>query len=138
MTNTQTNTETVFKSQLLTDTANMIKAAGYKVFYSVWRHDTSGLGHTYFHFTDGKQIGYCQERYFGGITFSTVHKPCKECGTGFGLEEAGIYNPTIKDAKKAFILAPNWAKISDVEAVRKYADWNEYASKNNSPEYIEY
>jgi len=134
------NTQTaIFKSELLTDTADMIKAAGFKVYWSRWSDDTRKA--TYFHFTDGTNIGYCQEGYFGGIRFSTVHKPCRECGTGFGLtDDPGIYSPTIEDAKQAFIIAPNWAKINDLKAVKKYANWQEFVKSpiHSMPEYIEY
>ena len=63
------NTQTaIFKSEILTDTADMIKAAGFKVYWSRWNDDSRKA--TYFHFTDGTNIGYCQEGYFGGIRFS--------------------------------------------------------------------
>lgn len=127
----------VFKSELLQSVADMIKAAGMKVYISNWANASAKP--TYFHFTDGDNIGYCQEAYFGGITFSTVHKPCRECGTGFGLNEDGLYSPTVKDAKRSFIHAPNWAKRTDYEAVKKYANWEEFTKRNTGPEsYTEY
>lgn len=133
-----TQTKGIFKSELLTNTAEMIKAAGMTVYYAVWTH--SDQKPTYFYFIDGNNIGYCQEDYFGGVKFSTVHKPCRECGTGFGLNEYGIFEPTIEDAKKAFIIAPNWAKRNDAQAVRKYKGWEEYISTplNNMCKYIHY
>jgi hypothetical protein len=134
---TNNNTTTVFKSQLVADTADMIKAAGLKVYVSLWSSSTSKP--TYFYFTDGENIGYCQEGYFGGIMFSTVHKPCRECGTGYRLtDDPGTYQPTIEDAKQAFIMFPKWAKHKDRAAVKKYSTWAEYATKNNSCEYLEY
>jgi len=132
----QTTNETIFKSQLLADTADMIKAAGYKVYWSLWRHDTSKP--SYFHFTDGIRIGYCQQGYFGGIMFSTCHKPSTEAGTGFGLQDdPGVYEPTIKDAEKAFMDCPQWFRHKKFTPI-KYANWEEYAAKNNSAEYVEY
>lgn len=138
---TATTTPQVFKSQFLTDAADMIKAAGLKVYWGLWKHTTSKP--TYFYFTDGVNIGYCQEAYFGGIQFSTVHRPCRECGTGFGLSDdrhgfTGEIAPTIETAKQAFIKYPNWATSSDRKAVVKYKNWEEYAAKNNSCEYVEY
>lgn len=134
---TQTPTP-IFKSELLTKTADMVKAAGMRVFYSVWKY-TSGST-TYFHFTDGVNIGYCQEGYFGGIRFSTVHIPNKNCGTGFGLtDDPGIYSPTIEDAKKAFIKAPYWANYHDAAAVKKWANWEAFAdSEERFCKMIEY
>ncbi|MBM6698730.1 hypothetical protein H5976_08775, partial [Streptococcus alactolyticus] len=75
-------------------------------------------------------IGYCQEGYFGGIRFSTVHIPCKNCGSGFGLtDDQGIIEPTINDAKQAFINYPQWVNIYDRASVKKYIDWNHYISQ---------
>lgn len=138
MTQTQ-NPALVFKSELLQNTADMIKAAGMRVFISKWSHNETKP--TYFHFTDGENIGYCQEGHFGGISFSTVHRPCKECGTGYGLtdfNDPGIYEPTIKDAKQAFINAPSWARPTERAAVIKYKNWEEYTQRNTMPEYLEY
>lgn len=133
----------VFKTELLQSVADMIKAAGMKVYISNWSN--SSANPTYFHFTDGDKIGYCQESpYFGGIQFSTVHKPCRECGTGFGLsdDKAGLdakFNPSIENAKRAFIHAPNWATRTDYEAVKKYANWDEFTKRNTGPDsYTEY
>ena len=132
-----TQTNTVFASELLQQTADMIKAEGMQVYYSEW--SSSKAKPTYFHFTDGKNLGYCQQGYFGGVRFSTVHKPCRECGTGYGLDDdPGTYNPTIQDAKRAFILAPNWANSSDIKAIKKYANWEEYTKRNSMPKYIQY
>lgn len=128
---TQTTQKQVFKSELLTNTADMLKAAGYRVFFYRWTY-TSGPT-TYFHFTDGVNIGYCQEGYFGGIRFSTVHKPCRECGTGFGLQdEPGIFKPTLEDAKGAFIIAPHWARPKQRAAVKKWANWEQFAAHKES------
>ena len=138
MAQTQVNTESIFKSELLANTADMLKAAGISIYYSVWKHTSEKP--TYFYFVNGNNIGYCQEDYFGGVKFSTVHKPCRECGTGFGLNEDGLFEPTIEDAKRAFIIAPNWAKSHDVKAVRKYESWQQYISTplNNMCQYIQY
>lgn len=124
---TQTTQKQVFKSELLKNTADMLKAAGLQVFVDQWQHTSSPT--TYFHFTDGVNIGYCQGGYFGGVRFSTVHRPCRECGTGFCLQDdPGISSPTIEDAKKAFIIAPNWANPGDRAAVKKWANWEQFAA----------
>ena len=124
---TQTAQKQVFKGLLLKNTADMLKAAGLQVFVSVWENDSRPA--TYFHFTDGVNIGYCQEGRFGGIRFSTVHRPCKECGTGFGLQDdPGISSPTLEDAKQAFVIAPEWADHKDRAAVRKWANWEQFAA----------
>lgn len=140
MSNLTTQTDNVFSTQLLADMANILKDNGFSVYWSKW--SSSNAKPAYFYFTDGANIGYCQEAYFGGLSFSTVHKPCRECGTGFGLNESGtgIYEPTLKDAERAFIVAPNWAKSNDVRAVRKYKSWEEYTNApiNKMCQYIQY
>lgn len=102
---------------------------GLQVFTTIYNHN-KGAAVTYIYFTDGINIGYAQNNYFGRISFSTVHKPCKECGTGFGLNSDGIYSPTIDDAKKAFIIAPHWAKPSDIKAVKKYKNFADYSAQS--------
>jgi len=138
MSNTTTKTDNVFSTQLLADMADMLKDNGLSVYWSKWSSGTAKP--TYFHFTDGVNIGYCQEAYFGGLSFSTVHKPCRGCGTGFGLNENGIYQPTLKDAERAFIIAPNWANSNDVRDVKKYKSWDEYSNTplNKMCEYVKY
>lgn len=126
----QTNT---FKSAGLEEMANLLKDNGFHIFYSKW--SSNNAKPSYFHFTDGINIGYCQED-LGGLKFSTVHKPCKECGTGFG--ELGEGKTILESAKKAFLVAPHWANHRDVAAVKKYKNWEEYTSKNNSCQYIQY
>lgn len=127
-----------FKTELLQQTADMIKDAGYKVYISVWKHENGLVKPNYFHFTNGQKIGYCQEGYFGGIRFSTVHKPSAICGTGFGLQEdPGLYAPTIKDAEEAFIVKPKWFKKHFTPT--KYESWDEYTKTSVfAPIFIEY
>jgi len=117
----------IFNSELLADLADTLKDAGMKIYYTPGRDNGKA---TYFYFVEGDNIGYCQEAYFGGISFSTVHIGNKNSGTGFGLTgESGIYNPTIKDAREAFIKYPNWANKQDRESVKKYKNWEDYISR---------
>lgn len=136
MTTTNQTNET-FSDQLLTEMADKLKVSGYKVYYSNWSYSPNEKK-TYFHFTDGTRIGYCQVEYFGGLSFSTVHKPCRQCGTGFSANEDRIFEPSVKAAEKAFIIAPSWASQSDRGAVVKYKSWEEYTQKNKSCTYTEY
>lgn len=78
---------------------------------------------SYVWFTDGTRIGYVQYNNVGGVSFSTVHKPCKECGTGFAAQ----------DAQAALGLAPHWASSGDVAAVRKYKDFEDFKTRNWQP-----
>lgn len=77
---------------------------------------------TYVFFTDGTRIGYAQYNNFDGAKFSTVNKPCKECGTGFQA----------KDAQDALSFAPAWAGSSR-DFVVKYKDFAEFKAKNWQP-----
>jgi len=110
------------KNELLHNFVQTLKENGFKVYTSSREED-----YTYCHFVEGDNIGYVQTSYFGGLQFSTVHKPCKEFGTGFGLNEDGIYNPTIVIAREAFVRIPiYWQYKSNTEAVKKYKNWEEY------------
>lgn len=57
-----------------------------------------------------------------GVRFSTSHKPCKECGTGFGLNNGidSFSKITKQDVEGCFIIAPIWATCSQREAVKKW------------------
>lgn len=79
---------------------------------------------TYFWFSDGENIGYVQIEKTG-FSFSTVHQPNSQSGTGFQVEKH-VYPATIWDALKTFMV-PNWAfRMSHV----KYRDWNQFQSKH--------
>jgi len=125
--------ELVFKNKILQDVADMLKEAGMDIYISNWRTDFGKP--SYFHFVEGNNIGYCQYDDLCGIKFSTVHKPCKECGTGFGCQ--GMYEVipsiTVEEARRAFIIAPHWARSNDVAAVKKYSGWEEYSNRNTGP-----
>ena len=99
-----------------------LKQNGFKVFTSA-----EDKNYSYCHFIKDDKIGYVQTDYFGGLSFSTVHKPCKGFGTGFGLNDLNnrVWQPTIKDAEKCFITAPNWA-TGNIGDIKKYKNWDEY------------
>jgi len=76
---------------------------------------------TYFWITDGTRLGYCQVDRLRGLTFSTVHKPCKHAGTGY--EAASMVN--------ALENRPRWAS-GDAPVVK----WNgpaEFIAKHWQP-----
>lgn len=62
-----------------------------------------------------------QYQRLGGATFSTVHKPCKECGTGYRVSEERA-DLNIINAESALCFAPHWAKYSETKAIVKYKD----------------
>lgn len=83
---------------------------------------------TYFHFSKDNKIGYVQDDRFRGCTFTSVHKPCRECGTGFGMEENRdkelyLLPLSVDSALKTINMgAPSWATSNEANAVKKYKD----------------
>ena len=124
------NTKEDFK--LFVDFVQTLKENGFKVYTACTDEDVSWA-----HFVKNNKVGYMQLSYWGGLTFSTCHKPCRNFGTGFGLydyNKSGNINPTIEDAEKAFMIAPHWARPNDVAAVKKYSGWEEYSKRKTGPE----
>lgn len=122
--------KTIFKKERINAYANLLLNNGFDLLIPN-NPETS----TYFHFSKDNKIGYCQLAYNNwGISFSSVHKPCRECGTGFGFDDSytGVESPTIEDAEKTFIIAPNWAKPTDRKAVRKWNDFDDYIKNSFS------
>jgi len=76
---------------------------------------------TYVYFTpDGVRIGYVQYSNLRGITYTTVHKPDKDIGTGFSADSA-------EDALKSF---PDWAVGKGFCNPVKYADMEAFIKQN--------
>jgi hypothetical protein len=83
-----------------------------------------------FFFTDGVKIGTCSAS-FGSVTFGSVHKPCRECGTGFGFEY-DLNKTLIQNINYALNChAPNWAKQHQAAAVKKYESAEAYINKES-------
>ena len=107
------------KRKQLLEFVGELKSHGFKVYAS------ENLT-TYCHFVKGDKIGYVERGDFG-FNFSTVHKPCTECGTGFGMERE-TYNPKVQMAEDCLLLAPHWASNRDLQAVKKYKNWEDYVN----------
>ena len=103
------------------DFTEQLKANGFKVYAPV----PSKLfpKTTYCFFVKNDQIGYMDEQL--GFNFGTVHKPCRQCGTGFGIHR-DISHPTIQMAEDSLIFAPSWSSGADRKAVVKYKNWEDY------------
>jgi hypothetical protein len=97
------------------NTLDAIAAAGFSVY-----QNPDPRWQSYAYFTDGQNVGYCQNSRFGGLTLSTCHVPCRECGTGFGMGEAS--DLTREALSVAFVRCPDWASATDRAAVRKWSD----------------
>jgi len=85
-------------------------------------------------FEKDSKLGYIQQDKRRGFSFSTVHKPCKRCGTGFSIHKE-ISKPSLNAAKDALAFAPNWASDKDMEAIVKYKSIEEYISKDSVLKY---
>ena len=111
--------KTETKREQLLEFVEQLKDKGYKVY-------APANITTYCHFVKNDQIGYL-ERGDYGFNFGSVHKPCRECGTGYSIHR-DIYNPTVVMAEDCLVLAPHWASSRDIQAIKKYKNWEEYAN----------
>lgn len=107
------------KREQLLEFIEELKNKGYKVY-------APAEVTTYCNFVKDDRIGYV-ERGDYGFNFGTVHKPCHECGTGFGMERE-THNPTVQMAGDCLIIAPDWASSADIQAVIKYKNWEDFIS----------
>jgi len=90
------------------------------------------INDTYAYFTDGVHIGYIQEDkgFMEGISISTVHIPCHECGTGYNLEKhLEVKDLTEERLEHAFINAPSWATRSSY--VKKWRNMEHFLTKDS-------
>ena len=110
-------TEIEFRNDDLLEVYNLAKKEGCKIFTA---DNKSKIG--WFFIVYENEIGYCQEN-FGGITFSSVHKPNKNVGTGFRVS-GDFANPV--DYKKSFNI-PTWGfKMAKNIDIKKWLNWDEY------------
>ena len=112
--------------ELFIKLANDIKELGYKVFirYNDWGQHYGWI------VNDKDEIGYFQfDDFRCGITFSTVHKPCYEFGSGFSLDnwDEGHRTFTREIVDRCFIHHPRWAR-GKLSQIRKYTA-TEYFAK---------
>jgi hypothetical protein len=112
------------RSIILLQAVEVIKSFGYKCFFP--RYYTLQKQPTYCYITDGVNIGYMQANEFGyGICFSTIHKPNKKHGNGFGIAN----NVPLDKITKELIERTIENKNSKAN-VEKYASWEDY-TKNS-------
>jgi hypothetical protein len=107
------------KQKALLDFIKVLKQGGFRVF-------APAKLTTYCHIVKDDKIGYV-EYSNGGFKFSTVHKPCRQCGTGFSMHRE-VYSPTLDMANDTLAFAPYWASSTDRQAIKKYKNWEEYVS----------
>lgn len=109
---------------ILLQAVEIVKSFGYKCFFP--RYYTLQKQPTYCYITDGVNIGYMQANEFGyGICFSTIHKPNKKHGNGFGIAN----NVPLDKITKELIERTIENKNSKAK-VEKYTSWEDY-TKNS-------
>lgn len=115
-----------------------IKALGYQV-YGSGTPETTIMG--YIRSKDGLRIGSFQvDEFAQGITFTTVHKPCRECGTGFRVQTddhfVSIEELCEKHVEQSFLILPPWKPYQrDIQAAyreqyRDFREWLAYEKKH--------
>lgn len=118
-------TTSITKNEELNEYAELLRNNGFTI---IAPKESS----TYYHFEKDNKFGYCQYDLFRGVTFTTVHKPCRECGTGFGMEydrDKELLPLSVETAlQTANTFAPQWASRSDVKAIRKYTNIADFIS----------
>jgi hypothetical protein len=80
----------------------------------------------WFYISDGTHIIYFEPiKYSNYYRVSSVHKPNRVVGTGYGLSEGGELNQkTVETFLK--VLAPNWAHKDDFKNIVKYKNLDEW------------
>lgn len=109
---------------ILLKAVEVVKSFGYKCFFP--RYYTLQKQPTYCFITDGTNIGYMQANELGyGICFSTIHKPNKKHGNGFGIAN----NVPLDKITKELIERTIENKNSKAK-VDKYTSWEDF-TKNS-------
>ena len=123
------------RSEQLKEFTDLLLNNGYRVAAHTHEHHTPELS-SWIIFSKDDKIGYAQDDRFQGISFSTVHKPCRECGTGFRAVDP-THEPTLKHAESALIFAPSWATYPQRQAIKKYKNLDDYMEKSTVLDYVE-
>lgn len=118
------------KSDLLKDFIFKLLDNGFKVYCNA----DKDLKTYIFIEKEGLGIGYIQNNYFSGLSFSTIHKANIKSGTGYQVETE-IINPTIELALKTFDYRPSWT--NDKHKIIKYNSFKEYQQHETTLKYME-
>lgn len=103
----------LFKTDLLNGFADLLLENGFRVFYPQDSQKIFEVKPSYFFFSEGNDIGYVQEDFFGGLKFSTVHRSNAVTGHGFALTDNDHRHfevPSLREARKAFCVFPAWCR----------------------------
>lgn len=113
------------KKQRFLTFAEDIKNLGYKVLLS-----PASLDRFFYYgyvINDKDEVGsFSLDEWGGGIRFSTMHKPCKNFGCGFSLDDSfeGQTEMTKEIVDRCFQHHPDWAK-GNTALIKKYkaSEW---------------
>jgi len=108
----------------LTEFANELKANGFTVLVS------AKYPFEWLHFYKDGNFGTVGSNGFYNYNFGTVHKPCTECGTGFGTDRDT--NLTIESANNSLVSAPNWATANERKAIKKYTSIEDFINSTHN------
>lgn len=95
--------------------------------FKVYVFQDSKVSQIFFTEKEGRpgDIGTCSDRY-GYLAYATVHRPNKQCGTGFMLEEESTDTTTETARRTCRTIVPTWWR----EAVpRRWSSFEEKASR---------
>lgn len=112
------------RTTILAQAVDIVKGMGYKCFFP--RFYTLQKQSTYCFITNGTNIGYMQANELGyGICFSTIHKPNKKHGSGFGIAD----NVPLEEITKELIERTIDSK-NDKTNVEKYSSWEDFVTNS--------
>lgn len=126
-------TKKEYRNEELEKVVNISKEAGFKVY--TFESTSKYINQVFIENQEGK-ICTVSEKY-SGVTYATVHRPNRECGTGFGLT-----NDIDMASLEMIVLSmntnsPQWATKNQREAVIKYSNWADYLKKDSILRYYE-
>lgn len=111
-----------YDNSQLKEVVDLAKKKGYKVY----TFNANGPIKQVYFVNESGQIGSAQA-YFSGINFTSIHKPSRECGTGFRIGKEFEYPENLDIA---FSSIPEWGG-QYLKFVKKYKNWEEYTGKNS-------
>lgn len=114
------------KTEELHKFARVLKENGFTVLVPTYKEEPQ----TWIKFFKNGKFGAVSCSYFSGFDFGTVHKPCRECGTGYGIAQNA--DLTIDNAEKCLIKAPSWAYSKDVSAIKEYNSVDEFINSSHN------
>ncbi len=114
----------------LKEVINLMLKDGVKVYAHIWDYKKDNVI-TYVHFVEGNKIGYVQVEYYGGLKYSTVHKPSKDNGTGFGIDPLDM--DSILNYSQAFYV-PFWARRY---SATPWDNWEDYVNHQHYKNFVE-